>query len=102
MADVLRATINSTSPLGILLNTITVAKLGGLLPPLPPSLAWMSTNFFVQVLFLTIGLYKGGVVGDNITMAMMIAAAVVAGLNVLNNQPVLGDMSFGGMKLPGM
>ena len=99
--DALNAIVNSTtSPLGILANLVMVFYAKNCVPPLPAAVAWVQTNFFTRTFLVGLMIYKSNVVGNNLQLAMLIAAGSIAGLNLLNNQPALGDISFGGLKLP--
>jgi hypothetical protein len=96
--DAVKSVLNSpVSPVGILINMIVLFYGRIAAPTVPVQFQWVFTNYVTQVLILGIMTYKSGIVGDNLQMSLMLAGAVVAGLNVVN-----GGSAFGDLKMPFM
>lgn len=104
--DLATAVLNSTtSPAGILANVMVQGWAKQAVPALPPSMQWITTNFVTQVALVGVMFYKAQVIGDSLQMNLILAAVVIAALNVLNGKSPVGDLtlpSLGGFKLPGM
>lgn len=99
--DALHAIVNSqTSPVGILTNLLVTFYALKCIPSLPSQLAWITSNFVTQTFLVGLLVYRANVVGDQLQLAFLIAAVAIAALNVANGQPALGQLNFGGLKLP--
>ena len=105
MASSLQNTLTDASrPVGKAIALVAVLYGIQSVPALPASVAWVQTNFFTRVFLIGMLINRAGLyTGEKaFQTSLLVAAALVAGLNYLNKQPVFGSLSFGSFKLPGL
>ena len=91
---------STTSPVGIIANLLCIFYARNAVPVLPSSVDWIQSNFFTRVFLVGLLIYQSRIVGKNLQNSILLAAAVIAGANLYNGQPILGQSTIAGVKLP--